>query len=241
MILIPMMGKSSRFYNAGYKVPKFMLPVGKSNLFKETVLSFKNYFDSEFFIFSIPNEINLKAWISDQLTDINLHNHQIITFDNDTNGQADTIYQTIQKCENSNSELNIFNIDTILLNFSKSFSENIECDGYLEVFDGQGNHWSFAEIDENNIVIRTAEKNRISSNCSNGFYNFRSKEIFIEGFLKQQENNKLKNEGEIYIAPIYNFLIESGYSFRIKNIKIDDIIFSGTPSEYEEMLKNYNY
>ena len=42
MILIPMMGKSSRFYNAGYKVPKFMLPVGKSNLFKETVLSFKN-------------------------------------------------------------------------------------------------------------------------------------------------------------------------------------------------------
>ena len=124
-----MMGKSSRFYNAGYKVPKFMLPAGKSNLFKETVLSFKNYFDSEFFIFSIPNEINLNTWISDELKDINLHNYQIISLDNDTNGQADTIYQTIQKCDNSDTELNIFNIDTILLNFAKSFTENIECDG----------------------------------------------------------------------------------------------------------------
>ena len=53
MILIPMMGKSSRFYNAGYKTHKFKLPVGESNLFVETVLSFKDYFDSDFFIFSI--------------------------------------------------------------------------------------------------------------------------------------------------------------------------------------------
>lgn len=239
MILIPMMGKSSRFYNAGYKEPKFMLPIGESNLFKETVLSFQNYFNSEFFIFSIPNENELQQWICNQLNDINLKNYQIVTFDYETNGQADTIFQTIKKIKMKEGELNIFNIDTILLNFNKEFEGRDNCDGYLEVFCGQGDHWSFADIDNNRNVIKTAEKERISTYCSNGFYNFSCKEIFIEGFLKQEEFNSLKNAGEIYIAPIYNYLINSGYSFKVKEIDIKNIIFSGTPIEYETMLYNY--
>tara|TARA_A100001015_G_scaffold270017_1_gene322192 strand:- start:74 stop:796 length:723 start_codon:yes stop_codon:yes gene_type:complete len=239
MILIPMMGKSSRFYNAGYKTHKFKLPVRESNLFIETVLSFKDYFDSDFFIFSIPNDQDLKIWIKEQLRQIQLHHYHIVTFDYDTNGQADTIFKTIQTVEMIEEELNIFNIDTILLNFNKVFEGSDKCDGYLEVFYGEGDHWSFAEVDNNNKVIKTAEKDRISSHCSNGFYNFKNKQIFVEGFLKQQEYNMLNNLGEIYIAPVYNFLINNGYQFKIKQVDINDIIFSGTPSEYKAMLKNY--
>ena len=35
MILIPMMGKSSRFTQAGYKLPKYMLKVGNETLFEK--------------------------------------------------------------------------------------------------------------------------------------------------------------------------------------------------------------
>ena len=47
MIIIPMAGKSSRFFNAGYDIPKFMLPLSKSNVFREAVKSFKKYFEDE--------------------------------------------------------------------------------------------------------------------------------------------------------------------------------------------------
>ena len=234
-----MMGKSSRFYDAGYTKPKFMLPIGKSTLFKETVLSFKDYIETDYFIFTIPNDNKIHQWICGQLQNINLKNYKIVTLDNETNGQADTIFQTIKRIKMHDDELNIFNIDTVLLNFNKKFEGRNNCDGYIEVFIGEGDHWSFAEIDEDKYIIRTAEKVRISAYCSNGFYNFKSKEIFIEGFLKQKEFNTLNKAGEIYIAPIYNFLINEGYSFKVKEVDIQDIIFSGTPSEYETMLSSY--
>lgn len=238
MILIPMMGKSSRFYNAGYLKPKYMLPIGKSNLFKETVLSFKHYFESESFIFTIPNDDLVRKWIIAQLSELNLINFKIIAINNDTNGQADTIYQTLRLID-TEGELNIFNIDTILRNFKKN-SNNDGFDGYLEVFCGDGDHWSFAKIDSRKQVIATSEKVRISPYCSNGFYNFKNKDIFFEGFFRQKEYNHNNNSGEIYIAPIYNFLIDAGYKFGIKEIDIKDIVFSGTPNEYESMLKHYN-
>lgn len=239
MILIPMMGKSSRFLEAGYNQPKFMLPIRHSNLFKESVLSFKDYFQSDFFIFTIPDNFFIEDWIKNQLHELKLKNFSIIKLDADTNGQADTIYQTLSRTD-IDGELNIFNIDTILKNFKLDKLED-NYDGYLEVFKGQGDHWSFAEIDSDGKVLATSEKKRISPYCSNGFYNFKNKEIFIEGFLKQQEFNNINNTGEIYIAPIYNFLIEMGFLFKVKEVDIKDIIFSGVPSEYELMLKDNNF
>ena len=48
MIIIPMAGKSSRFFNEGYEVPKYMLSLNEdSNVFKEAVKSFKKYFESD--------------------------------------------------------------------------------------------------------------------------------------------------------------------------------------------------
>ena len=49
MIIIPMAGKSSRFYKAGYTLPKFMLPLNGKTIFEEAVSSFKKYFKTDFF------------------------------------------------------------------------------------------------------------------------------------------------------------------------------------------------
>lgn len=236
MFLIPMMGKSSRFISAGYAIPKFMLPIGNSNLFSKAVASFKEYFADELFVFTIPNDDSLSAWIINQVNTLGVANHHIIKLNNSTNGQADTIAQSINKISSSNlSDINIFNIDTILHSFNKLRHDSY--DGYLEVFNGEGEHWSFAKINHVDEVISTAEKERISSHCSNGFYNFKNSEIFMEGFNKQLEHNKLTNAGELYIAPIYNFLISLGYKFIVKHIEKEDISFSGTPTEYEELIK----
>ncbi len=236
MFLIPMMGKSSRFTQAGYKLPKYMLKVGNKTLFEKTVNSFKDYFKSDLFVFTIPDNDELSKWLKEKIKLLEILNYEIILLKEDTNGQADTVRQTMFNFKEYDDEINIFNIDTILLNFKKFSSYNF--DGYLEVFEGDGDHWSFAKINKDNLVESTSEKIRISPYCSNGFYNFSSKEIFIEGFEKQKQYNNKNNLGEIYIAPVYNFLIQSGYKIRVKLVSLDDIVFSGTPEEYELMIKN---
>ena len=236
MFLSPMMGKSSRFSKAGYSLPKFMLNVGDETLFEKTVISFKDYFDSDLFVFTIPKDMELHNWLLSKIKILKISNFRIVLLDEDTNGQADTVMQTLADFKKYDGEINIFNIDTILLRFEKLTQAGF--DGYLEVFKGEGDHWSFAEIDEKNMVLSTSEKVRISPHCSNGFYNFRTKEIFIEGFEKQKIYNNENNLGEIYIAPIYNFLIESGHKITVKYVNKKDIIFSGTPEEYELVLKN---
>lgn len=51
MIVIPMAGLSSRFKNAGYTKPKYMLEAHGKTLFNHSVSSFQKYFSSEKFLF----------------------------------------------------------------------------------------------------------------------------------------------------------------------------------------------
>jgi hypothetical protein len=44
-----------------------------------------------------------------------------------------------------------------------------------------------------------------------------------------------KKKGEVYVAPLYNQLIQEGKNITFKAVKREDIIFSGTPYEYENI------
>ena len=47
MIVIPMAGMSRRFTEAGYTLPKYMLPAHQRSLFAHAVDSFRHYFKTE--------------------------------------------------------------------------------------------------------------------------------------------------------------------------------------------------
>ena len=122
--------------------------------------------------------------------------------------------------------------------FSKSIFPD-QSAGYLEVFSGEGDHWSFVEPGPNNTVLRTTEKERISNLCSNGLYQFSKLEYFKEAAECCIKNNELV-KGEFYIAPLYNVLIRQGLSVNYALVDIKDINFCGTPSEYERLLQAEN-
>lgn len=93
-------------------------------------------------------------------------------------------------------------------------------------------HWSFAEVDKEDNVLRTSEKERISPNCSNGLYYFKSVYIFNKYFKKY--SNSI--DGESYIAPMYNLLIADDLNVKIKRIDSSDILLCGTPDEYKKLI-----
>ena len=141
MIVIPMAGLSSRFFKAGYHIPKYQLPLNNKTIFSWAISSFSNYFITDFFVFIYREIYNTKEFIEQEIQKLGILDYQLICLDHETLGQADTVYQGIANIS-EDTELFIFNIDSKLLNFTKPSWIN-QCDGYLEVFQGEGNHWSF--------------------------------------------------------------------------------------------------
>ena len=109
---------------------------------------------------------------------------------------------------------------------------NLIGDGFLEVFEGDGDGWSFVESGNGNTVVRTAEKMRISNLCSNGLYYF-SKIILFRQAYEDYLNQGLSVNGELYIAPLYNLLIQEGKDIRFNLIEKGKIDHCGIPIDYE--------
>ena len=228
-----MAGLSSRFFKAGYTLPKYQLELAGISVFMHSILSFKNYFNSEHFVFVVRDIYDTPKFVETEVKKLGITDFSIITLDAETRGQAETAYLAT-KTFTDDLPIYIFNIDTFRYNYEKpSFID--ECDGYLEVFKAEGEHWSFVLPDGPENVIRTTEKDRISDLCSDGLYYFKKKSIFETLFLDAVNNEKTVR-GEYYVAPLYNEMIASGAKVKYDVITLDQIDFCGTPEEYQILL-----
>lgn len=236
IIIFPMAGLSSRFIKAGYVKPKYMLEVKGCSVFCHAVNSFNKYFNECKILFIYRNIQNTKDFIIQECKKMSLELYESIELENETLGQAHTVALGLDRANiNEDENILIFNIDTFRLNFSLPSSLDFsKIDGCLEVFRAKGEHWSFVLADENDKVIKTAEKERISELCSSGLYYFKRAKDFKKIFSQMQENNDL-SKGELYIAPMYNHLIKKGSDVRYYEISLDEIAFCGTPDEYERI------
>lgn len=231
-----MVGQSKRFLDAGFSLPKYMLYLDKFSLFNRSISSFKEYFDSSMFIFIARDVFETKKFIEYECKLLNLENYKIEIIDFVTKGQAESVYLAIQYAEiNNTSEVFIFNIDS----FYTKFRINIDCcDGYLDVFEGLGDHWSFAKLnsEDSNVVTETIEKQRISNHCSTGLYYFKTAKLFIEAYLNMY-GSSVNSDMEYYIAPLYNYFVKYNYVVLVNRVKVEDICFCGTPDEFKQTLQ----
>lgn len=229
MIIIPMAGLSSRFFKAGYTKPKYELKAHDKTLFEWAVKTFEQYYQSEKFIFICRDVYDTPLFVKAELQHMGIKDYEVVVLTAETRGQAETVFLALDKAPN-NEPIVIFNIDTHKKHFEFATEEN---DAYLEVFKGEGEHWSFALPKSNTTLVeRTTEKERISDLCSNGMYGFKDKEIFINAYIELIRSDPR----ELYIAPMFNFMIAKGMRVRYKLVKHDDHIFMGTPTEYIDFL-----
>ncbi len=242
MIVIPMAGMSSRFFKAGYTKPKYMLEAHGQTLFDHSVKSFQAYFSTLPFLFIVRDVYETETFVKKQAQKLGIKEFYIVVLEKETKGQAETVTLGLELLEQQRPDyqgpITVFNIDTFRPNFK--FPEvSHRGDGYLEVFRGSGDNWSFAlpEKEGSTKVIKTAEKNPISDLCSTGLYHFNRKQAYLDAYQAyvakpQQEWEK----GELYIAPLYNLLIEKGLEVHYHLIERSEVIFCGVPQEYTDFL-----
>lgn len=211
-------------------------------MLQRVVSGFSSQFGAQEFLFICRDIAKTKAFIQTEMDHMSSapKSFQVVVLEHETSGQADTVYQGLKRAEvQADEPVTIFNIDSQHRNFQypDAFDHN-EVDGYLEVFEEQGDHWSFALPDVTSgvpcAVREVAEKRRISDLCSTGLYHFRTASMFYELFETTLGASPDTLEGgERYIAPLYNDAIRRGMDIRYAQIPRASITITGTPDEYQ--------
>lgn len=237
-IVITMAGLGTRFKVAGYATPKYMIEVQNKTLFEWSMLSLTDFWTSNNdWIFIVRKEDNSSAFISEQCKKLGIENVKIVELFSNTDGQATTALKAEQYWD-KNSELLIYNIDTYIEK-GGLLAKDLKGEGFIPCFKGKGDHWSFVKLDDKGRAIKVTEKIRISEYCSLGAYYFKSCKLYEKLYEEYyKEKNNLVN-GEKYIAPLYNYLIQKKGEVYISDIDVKKIHVLGTPEELEDFKKGF--
>jgi len=237
MIVIPMAGDSSRFKKAGYEIAKFMLPLDGRTLFDWTTLSFSDYFSSETFLFVARSASEVKSFLAERIHALGIKHAHCVFIDKTTRGQAETVYIGLQQLSErgisvDEEPITIFNIDTIRPHIF--FPKEHRNSAWLEVFQAKGDSWSFMlpEANGSHLVKRCAEKIRISDYCCTGLYSFKNIEQFMRAYHIELNT---PSSHELFIAPMYNHLIDGGEAITWHEIDASLVLLSGVPDEYMKL------
>lgn len=239
IIIIPMAGASSRFYNAGYTVPKYMLPLGNETVFDKSVKSFEKMFWYDKFVFIVrKDDKGAFDFVNDHARALGIRNFTVVEIDKITKGQAETVMEGLYALNQDelNEPIYIFNIDTIRKDLFIYYNDYDALFDAFEDKDADESKWSFCSVEKRGWRIKdTAEKEKISNYCSTGLYIFKSALFYMWLYLRAVKMDKNYN---YYIAPLYNFIQDKTKTWMLSCDK-EDVEFSGVPEEYELLKIKY--
>ncbi|MDD2367939.1 MAG: glycosyltransferase family 2 protein [Sulfuricurvum sp.] len=237
-IVIPMAGLGSRFAKAGYEKPKPFIDVaGKPMIVR--VLDNLSYPEARYILIARKEHIEKEQELVKQIEQE--YNAIFIPIDKLTEGTACTVLYA-RKYINNDYPLLIANSDQIVdINISDFIDDciNRNLDGSILTFidEHQDPKWSFAKLNENDLVSEVKEKVVISEYATVGIYLYSKGNDFINAAIDMIiENDRVNNE--FYTCPTYNYEIAEGKKIGIFNIDFKQMHGIGTPEDLTSYLKN---
>ncbi len=238
-IVIPMAGEGSRFAKAGYEKPKPFIDVdGKPMIVR--VLENLTYPDARYILIARKEHMDREKELVKQIE--NEFNAIFIPIDKLTEGTACTVLYA-RKYINNDEPLLIANSDQIvdmnIVDFIDDCSQR-KLDGSILTFidEHRDPKWSFAKIDENNLVTEVKEKVVISKYATVGIYLYAKGKDFVDATIDMIIENERVN-GEFYTCPTYNYAIKENAKIGIYNIDFIQMHGIGTPEDLNEYIVEY--
>ncbi len=110
-------------------------------------------------------------------------------------------------------------------------------DGLIMTMTADDPKWSFVARDVSGWVSRVVEKEVISDEATVGVYNFSRGEDFVRA-AEEMIARDLRVNGEFYVAPAYNLMIEKGGRIGVFNVGLvgETMHGLGTPSDLDVFL-----
>ena len=226
-ILVPMAGLGSRFIKEGFKVPKQIINIKDKHLI-DISLDCLNYKDCNL-IFVLRDEHVYNHHMDELLIKKFGADISIVVLDQLTDGSVCSCLFAESLIDNDAPLV----IHTLDIEFRPVFDphvmETLDADGLILTFKSNSTNYSYAQLDKDGNVIKTAEKKAISPNACVGIYGFKKGSDFCK-YAREMIERDLRTKNEFYISPLYNVLIEDGK--KIVTEDVDKMHIFGTPDEY---------
>ena len=226
-LLLPIAGRAQRFLDEGYTMPKPLIMVKDKHIIDLAMESI-NTEDCNI-IFAVRLEHINNFSIDDILKEKFGNDIKIVVIDRVTDGSVSTCLLAKEHI-NNDLPLIIYTPDVYFQNKfdPNSISDNL--DGFLLTFKANSAAHSYVELDENDMAVRTAEKEVISQNAAVGVYYYKTGKMFVQ-YAEEMINKNIRTKNEFYICPMYNLIIRDGGKVSISQVEKMHVL--GTPAELE--------
>lgn len=238
-IIMPMAGEGSRFLKEGWTTPKPLIRLHGKELFLRAIGSVAVEDAPMKYSFIVRQEHIDKYKIDEKIKEI-LPDANVFSVQKTTRGAVETclVARTaidkndsivVMDCDlEFRSTAYVDNIRTIL---SKSIDE--VDGGMLVSFDSDLPKYSYAEVNDDNKVIRTAEKEVISHHALCGAYFFSKAQSFLKAADAMLADANF-DKPEFYVSLLFNTLLKNGEHVRLA--KMEEYYSYGTPEELKRYL-----
>jgi dTDP-glucose pyrophosphorylase len=216
-IVIPMAGRGSRFAEKGFALPKPLIPVCGVPMTKLVIENLRPNAPHAFTFIcqrSHLRDYDLGAKLRQWAPGAN-----VIAIDRVTEGAACTVLLA-QHIIDTDRPLMIANCDQYIdtdIDEYLAAMERDRLDGLIMTMTAHDAKWSYVGYDAAGNVDRVVEKQPISDSATVGIYNFRRGRDFVAA-AKRMIARDLRVNGEFYVAPTYNQLIEDGARVGVRSI-----------------------
>ena len=226
-LLLPIAGNGQRFIDAGYSAPKPLIEINGKTILDRSLESVKT--DNCNLIFIIREdhckEHNLNLVLRSKYKDC-----KIVIIPGLTDGALSTCLIAKEHIDND-EQLIIFTPDCYFKPQIDPEKIDEELDGMVCVFESNSPAHSYVLLDKD-YVSKIAEKKVISNLAIGGLYYWKKGSDFVKYGSEIIERNERVN-GEFYVAPVFNKLIQNGGHVGIDRNTKHDIM--GTPEDLEKL------
>ena len=237
-IVMPMAGEGSRFAKAGWTTPKPLIELRGIPLFQRAIGSVA--IDGVEMKYSfIGRQEHIDNQHIDRLIKDILPSARIFSVLKTTRGAVETCLVAEPAIDDEDA---VVVMDCDLEFRSRRYNELVaaalavpadEADGgALVSFESDNPRYSYAQVDDEGRVLRTAEKEPISSHALCGAYFFGSGKDF-KRIAHQLLDDGTHGKPEFYVSLLYNYRLAEGKDVRLATM--EEYYSYGTPEE----LKNF--
>jgi NDP-sugar pyrophosphorylase family protein len=216
-IVILAAGRSKRFLDHGIDIPKPFVPIGDMCILDYVVKNVYNKNDNIYIVVLGKDKkfIENTHFFISKRKNINVYYRDSVSL-----GPADTASQLILDSDICRSKpLLVINCDQYIFDFDvntfKTFCDMYEPIGVIGTYTSTEPHNSYVLVgNDGRSVISVKEKVVISNVATNGLHYWKSADYFLMSKAEMESNNDFVN-GELYIAPTYNYLVNRLYNIII--------------------------
>jgi NDP-sugar pyrophosphorylase family protein len=230
-VLMPMGGLGTRFRKVGVTTPKPLIEVDGAPMFRRALSSFDPWNGEKGVVVVVRADDDAEHGLARRVVDAE-PTASIVLLDHDTRGAVETCLEArdlidpdqplvIMDCDIAFESPEYFRVLERAL-------ERRDIDGLLLSFRSTEPRYSFAEVDGDGFVVRTAEKQAISSDALMGVYSFTTARVFLDAADRLMARQTDAAMPEYYVSLVFNELIATGR--RVGLVRGDFYCF-GTPEE----------